>query len=60
MTTLQLHQIVETKIYGGYIEAIKLIFCGKVIPSDETTLNITYPSIQTYSTLHVISTLRGD
>lgn len=60
MTTSQLHKLVEIKVYGGYIKAMKLIFCGKIIPSDDTVLNNVYPCIQTCSTLHIISTLRGD
>jgi hypothetical protein len=60
MTTLQLHKLIELKIYGGYIGATKLIFCGKIVLSNDTILSLNNPQIQTCSTLHVISTLRGD
>jgi hypothetical protein len=60
MTSKQLYQIIELKMYGRYFDALNLIYGGRLIIRNDIALNISYPIIKECSTLHVVSRLRGD
>lgn len=60
ITSAQLHQLAELKLYGVYTDHLRLIYAGKSLQRTKNSISIEYPKIGDCSSLHCVGLLRGD
>lgn len=58
LTCMQLYKLVSYKIYGTYLDDLRLIYSGRILPKNNIIIKEKH--IENYSTIHCVINLRGD